>query len=75
MAENNRDTHVTRETHVEKSRGSGMAFIVGGLVVAVLVIALLIPNHFNDPVLVTQDPLPGGRKRSPIPYLNPVGGP
>lgn len=39
MAENNKDTYVTRETHVEKSRGSGMAFIVGGLVVAVLVIA------------------------------------
>ena len=43
MADNNRDTHVTRETHVEKSRsGSGMAFILGGVVVAVLVIAYFV---------------------------------
>jgi len=38
----NRDAHVTRETHVEKSSGSGMAFILGGVVVAVLVIAYVL---------------------------------
>lgn len=35
-------THTTRETHVtEKRSGSSMAFIIGGLVVAVAVIAWL----------------------------------
>ncbi|KAF0676700.1 hypothetical protein [Profundibacterium mesophilum] len=39
---NNHSSHTSRETHVtEKRSGSSMAFIVGGLVVAVAVIAWL----------------------------------